>query len=76
MPDQELENMQDPGEPDDALSAAPPAAGPAAGSDDELQDTDLRDEIELVADLVVAASASDGPLSRAEIDRILGVQPG
>ena len=40
---------------------------------DDLQDDDLRQEIELVADLVVAASASDGPLSPAEIDRILGV---
>ncbi len=72
MPDQELERTQDRGEPDDALSAAQPAAGP----DDELQDTDLRDEIELVADLVVAASASEGPLSLAEIDRILGVRAG
>jgi hypothetical protein len=72
MPDQELEHTQDPGEPDEPLSPAQAAAG----ADDELQDTDLRDEIELVADLVVAASASDGPLSLAEIDRILGVRPG
>jgi hypothetical protein len=72
MRDQELEPTQDPGEPDESLPPAPTAGGP----DDELQDADLRDEIELVADLVVAASGSEGPLSLAEIDRILGVEPG
>ena len=80
MPDQELEHSPDPGEPDEPLRAAGPAAQPAAESatepDGELEDADLRAEIELVADLVVAASASDGPLSLVEIDQILGVQPG
>ena len=39
----------------------------------ELTDGPLQDEIELVGDLVVAASASEGPLSEAEIDQVLGV---
>jgi len=48
----------------------------AADADDEnLTDNDLQSEIELVGDLVVAASASDGPLSQDEVDRILGVRP-
>jgi hypothetical protein len=41
---------------------------------DRLRDTELQSEIELVAELVVAASTSEGALSTAEIDRILGVQ--
>jgi hypothetical protein len=72
MPDQELEHTQHPGAPDRPL----PAGSPDAEPDAELEDTDLRAEIELVADLVVAASASEGRLSLAEIDLILGVQPG
>lgn len=39
----------------------------------ELTDGPLQDEIELVGDLVVAASASEGPLSEAEIDEVLGL---
>jgi hypothetical protein len=39
----------------------------------ELTDGPLQDEIELVGDLVVAASASEGPLSDAEIDAALGI---
>lgn len=41
----------------------------------DLQDAELQEEIELVADLVVAASASPRPLSVVEIDRILGLRP-
>jgi hypothetical protein len=41
----------------------------------ELYDAELQAEIALVADLVLAASASPGPLSTAEIDRILGLTP-
>ena len=40
-----------------------------------LTDGDLQSEIELVGDLVVAATSSDGPLPQDEIDRLLGVQP-
>jgi hypothetical protein len=40
---------------------------------DGLRDTELQSEIELVSDLVVAASTSEGDLSAAEIDRILGL---
>ena len=47
----------------------------ADANDDNLTDVDLKSEIELVGDLVVAASASDGPLSQDEVDWILGVRP-
>jgi hypothetical protein len=47
----------------------------ANADDDNLTDDDLQSEIELVGDLVVAASASDGPLTQDEVDRILGVRP-
>jgi hypothetical protein len=39
----------------------------------EITDSDLRSEIELVGDLVVAATGSDGPLTEEEIDRVLGI---
>jgi hypothetical protein len=45
---------------------------PQSGEAD-LSDGELRSEIELVADLVVAASQSDGPLTQEEIDEALGV---
>jgi hypothetical protein len=53
---------------------------PAAGShhqdsDDKLTDDDLESEIELVSELVVAATSSDGPLGQDEVDSILGVSP-
>ena len=44
--------------------------------DDNLTDNDLQSEIELVGDLVVAASASDGPLPQDEVDLLLGVRCG
>lgn len=47
----------------------------ADANDDNLTDNDLQSEIELVGDLVVGATASDGPLSQDEVDRILGVRP-
>jgi hypothetical protein len=50
------------------------APDPIVGAD--LTDGALQDEIELVGDLVVAASASDGPLSEDEIDEVLGVDRG
>ena len=43
--------------------------------DEDLQDAELQQEIELVSDRVVAAAASDAPLSQAEIDRALGLGP-
>lgn len=48
----------------------------ADAEDDNLTDNDLQIEIELVGDLVVAASASDGPLAQDVVDRVLGVRPG
>ena len=47
---------------------------PHAGA--ELTDGALQDEIELVGDLVVAASASERPLTDDEIDHALGIQRG
>jgi hypothetical protein len=42
-------------------------------TDTRLQDPLVLDEIELYGELVIAASASDQPLSQAEIDRVLGL---
>ena len=47
---------------------------PRAGAD--LTDDALQNEIELVGDLVVAASASERPLTEAEIDAALGIERG
>jgi hypothetical protein len=41
---------------------------------DSLTDGELQSEIELVGDLVVAATSSEGPLPEEEIDRLLGVK--
>jgi hypothetical protein len=41
--------------------------------DIELEDPELLDEVGLTASLMVAANQSDGPLSRDEIDRLLGL---
>jgi hypothetical protein len=40
----------------------------------DLLDTDLRDEIELVSDLVVAASETDRHFTPDEVDALLGLQ--
>jgi hypothetical protein len=40
----------------------------------ELTDDTLQGEIELVGELVVAASASERPLTNEEIDEVLGVE--
>lgn len=45
-----------------------------AEAQDSLTDGALQSEIELVGDLVVAATSSDGPLPQQEIDRLLGVK--
>jgi hypothetical protein len=47
----------------------------AAEEGDNLTDDELQSEIEMVGDLVVAATSSDGPMTQAEIDRLLGVHP-
>ena len=41
---------------------------------DELRDTALHDEIELVGQLVVAATSTPHRLSEQEIDKVLGVE--
>mgnify|MGYP006140079397 CR=1 FL=1 len=40
-----------------------------------LEDSDLLREVELTTNLIIAATASDGPLPLDEIDRILGIVP-
>ena len=45
-----------------------------ASGDARLQDPQVLDEIELYGELVIAASASEQPLSRDEIDRVLGLR--
>lgn len=42
---------------------------------DELRDAALHEEIELVGQLVVAATSTPHRLSQAEIDRVLGIGP-
>jgi hypothetical protein len=48
----------------------------AEAPDDNLTDDDLQSEIEMVSELVVAASSSDGPLKQDEVDLLLGIRPG
>ena len=45
-----------------------------SNADTRLQDPLVLDEIELYGELVIAASASDQPLSQDEIDRVLGIR--
>ena len=59
----------------------PDAAGPLLrrigrmpDARDSLTDGELQSEIELVADLVVEATSSEGPMPQGEIDRLLGVK--
>ena len=40
-----------------------------------LEDSELRDEVEMVSTLMLAASENEERLNQQEIDRILGVQP-
>lgn len=47
---------------------------PEVGAD-ELRDAALHEEIELVGQLVVAATSTPHRLSQAEIDKVLGVEP-
>jgi hypothetical protein len=60
----------------------PPIDGPVERHDqpddarpDELRDTALHEEIELVGQLVVAATSTPDRLSQEEIDKVLGVEP-
>ncbi len=43
--------------------------------ENELEDTALHEEIELVGDLLVAATSKGDRLTQPEIDRVLGVDP-
>ena len=44
------------------------------GADARVQDPLVLAEIELYGELVIAATQSDGPLAREEIDEVLGVR--
>jgi hypothetical protein len=46
----------------------------AQKADSRLQDPLALDEIELYGELVIAASASEGPLTLEQIDRVLGLR--
>jgi hypothetical protein len=52
--------------PDTPAAERPPA--------DELRDAALHEEIELVGQLVVAATSTPHRLSQTEIDKVLGVR--
>ena len=54
--------------PDDPILESDPATA------DELRDSALHEEIELVGQLVVAATSTPHRLSVQEIDRVLGVE--
>lgn len=43
--------------------------------DERVHDPVALDEIELYSRLIIAALESDGPLSQAKIDELLGVHP-
>ena len=43
-------------------------------ADARLEDPTALDEIELYGEMVIAASASDEPLSQEQIDRVLGLR--
>jgi hypothetical protein len=43
-------------------------------SDQDLTDEALRDEIELVGELVVAATAAPGRMCQEDVDELLGVR--
>jgi hypothetical protein len=43
--------------------------------DVRLEDTELLDEVELTANLIVAANSSSDHMSPTDIDRILGIVP-
>lgn len=45
-------------------------------SDRRVHDHVVLDEIELYGDLMIAASASEGPLTQAQIDAVLGLAGG
>ena len=69
------------GGPNPVIPRLDPSAPPAPTyeetllvRDARLQDPQVLDEIELYGELVIAASASEEPLSRDEIDRVLGLE--
>lgn len=47
----------------------------STGPEEELNDAALLEEIDLLADLVVAAGSADRPLTGPEVDLALGLHP-
>lgn len=43
--------------------------------DARVHDRIALDEIELYAEVIIAASASEGPLTQQELDKVLGIAP-
>ena len=58
----------------DVAGPLPRRIGHMPDTQDSLTDGELQSEIELVGDLVVAATSSEGPMPQEEIDRLLGVK--
>ena len=58
----------------DVAGPLPRRIGRMPDAQDSLTDGELQSEIELVGDLVVAATSSEGPMPQEEIDRLLGVK--
>jgi len=50
-------------------------SGMADQFDVTLEDSDLLGEVEITTNLIIAASESAGPLTQAQIDAILGIEP-
>lgn len=57
------------------MGAEDPHAPEPAPAADEMRDSALHEEIELVGQLVVAATSTPHRLSQQEIDKVLGVEP-
>jgi hypothetical protein len=83
MMSRDVQTVPRPGDayPEGMASDAPrPGSGEASArndadpqASDELRDAALHEEIELVGQLVVAATSTPHRLSQSEIDRVLGV---
>jgi hypothetical protein len=56
-------------------AAQTPDDSPEIARSHTLTDDDLESEIELVSELVVAATSSDGPLDQDQVDLLLGLRP-
>ena len=58
-----------------SLGPAPEVSTIPKQVDLRVHDREALDEIELVTDVLGAVAASEGPLSRSELDQVLGIKP-